>query len=63
MKTGDTDQRERAAWEEVEKRFNFLAEAFCRADVVTMRMATDKLLEALELHLPLYEERSKSKLN
>jgi hypothetical protein len=56
------DEKERAAWKEVEKRFAFLAEAFARSDVVTVRMATDKLLEALELHSPLYDERSKEKL-
>ena len=61
MKT-DTDKRERAAWEEVEKRLQFLVEVFGRGDVVSVRMATDKLVEALRLHQPIYEERTKCKL-
>jgi predicted DNA-binding protein len=63
MKTNETDERERAAWKEVERRLQFLAEMFGRTDATTARMATDNLVEALKIHSPFYEERSRSRLN
>lgn len=61
-KKKDIDERERKAWAEVEKRTRFLAEVFGRADVETVKMAENRLSEALGKHLPLYEERTKAKL-
>ena len=62
MSTKDVNEKETVAWEEVVSRTNFLAEVFGRADVATVRMASEKLSEALSNHLPLYEARTKSKL-
>jgi len=54
--------KEREAWDEVLRRFDFFVEAYRTLDVSAARMAADKFGEAVNAHGPLYAKRMESEL-